>query len=55
MAVAIEPGLYLSQFGFGIRVEDNALITAEGCEILSRDIPRTVEEIEAYFARRGNA
>ena len=30
----------------GIRIEDVVLITETGCELLSKDVPRTVQEIE---------
>jgi Xaa-Pro aminopeptidase len=31
----------------GIRIEDDILVTANGCRILGRPIPRTIEEVEA--------
>lgn len=34
----------------GIRIEDVVLVTEEGCENLSFDLPRTVEEIETCMA-----
>ncbi len=55
MVMTIEPGLYLPQDdekipkkyrGIGIRIEDNILITKEGCENLSQGIAKTVDEIE---------
>lgn len=33
----------------GIRIEDNILITSEGCRVLGPHIPKTVEEIEAMY------
>ena len=33
----------------GIRVEDVVLITQDGCELLSDELPRTVEEIEKFM------
>ena len=47
MVLTMEPGIYLPEFGFGIRIEDDALITEEGAERLSAALPRTVDEIEA--------
>lgn len=46
----IEPGLYLEDEGIGIRIEDNVLVTEDGCIELSEDIIKTVEEIEAFMA-----
>ena len=36
--------------GIGVRIEDDVLITTADPEVLSEGIPRTVEEIEAFFA-----
>ena len=50
--LTIEPGIYLPQRNFGVRIEDEYLVTAAGNEHLSRAIPRTVAEIEAAMASR---
>jgi Xaa-Pro aminopeptidase len=33
----------------GIRIEDNVLVTAGGCRVLGKPIPKTVEEIETVM------
>ncbi len=57
MVVTVEPGVYVRPaadvperyWHLGVRIEDDALVTAEGCELLSRDAPVTVAEIEALM------
>ena len=50
--LTLEPGIYLPQREFGVRIEDEYLVTATGNEHLSRAVPRTVAEIEAVMAAR---
>ncbi|MBN2199616.1 MAG: aminopeptidase P family protein [Candidatus Aminicenantes bacterium] len=52
MVFAIEPGLYDPQKNLGIRIEETVLITRDGCEVLSADVPKEVEDIEKLLARR---
>ena len=52
MIITNEPGLYIDEEEIGIRVEDDLLITEDGCVVLSQDIVRTVEEIEAKMKDR---
>ena len=42
----IEPGLYIPTEGFGIRIEDDYLVTAAGVEKLSAAIPATLDQVE---------
>ena len=57
MVLTIEPGLYVrpgegvpEQFwNIGIRIEDDAVVTASGCELISRDVPVRADEIEALM------
>jgi Xaa-Pro aminopeptidase len=52
MVFAIEPGLYYPEKNIGIRIEDTVLITKDGCEILTKDVPKEIEEIENLMAGR---
>ena len=47
----IEPGLYLEEENIGIRIEDNVLVTNDGCINLSKDIIKEPEEIESFMAK----
>ena len=49
--ITVEPGLYIPEWNIGIRIEDDVLITKFGCENLSSQIIKTVEEIEEYMAK----
>ena len=57
MVVTIEPGLYVRPaegvperyWHIGIRIEDDAVVTAGGCELISRGVPVHAEEIEALM------
>jgi len=52
MVMAIEPALYFPEKNLGIRIEDTVLITRDGCEVLTADVPKEIEEVEALLARR---
>ena len=51
MVFTVEPGIYIPEEGLGIRIEDDIVITKDGHENLTRAIPKTVEEIEAFMAQ----
>ena len=53
MVFAIEPALYYPEKNFGVRIEDTVLITKTGCEVLTRGVPKEIDEIEALMAGRG--
>ncbi|MBQ8160173.1 MAG: aminopeptidase P N-terminal domain-containing protein [Clostridia bacterium] len=50
MIFCVDIGIYHEAWGIGFRIEDNCLVTEDGCENLSAMIPRTVEDIEAAMA-----
>jgi Xaa-Pro aminopeptidase len=57
MVLTIEPGIYVrptegvpEQFhNIGIRIEDDAIVTENGCELITRDVPVKADEIEALM------
>ena len=52
VVMTVEPGIYIPEEGIGIRIEDVVLVTKDGPVVLSRHIPRTVEEVEAAMAQQ---
>jgi Xaa-Pro aminopeptidase len=57
MVLTVEPGLYIGAGNdipenfrhIGIRIEDDVGVTRDGCEVLSREVPKSVGEIEALM------
>lgn len=60
MVLTVEPGIYVAPDtsisdaakayqGTGIRIEDDVLITDNGCQVLSRNVPKTPDEIETLM------
>ncbi|HZZ73752.1 MAG TPA: Xaa-Pro aminopeptidase [Pirellulales bacterium] len=47
--LTVEPGIYIPQEGFGIRLENDILVTAEGAVDLMEQIPVEADEIEALM------
>lgn len=60
MVLTVEPGIYIPAtipgvhkrwHNIGVRIEDDVLVTAKGCRVLSQHIPKTIAEIEAIMAK----
>ncbi len=57
MVLTIEPGLYVRPaegvpepfWNIGIRIEDDAIVTETGCELITRDVPVKADEIEVLM------
>ncbi len=59
MTLTVEPGLYFSPYhdgvperwrGIAVRIEDDVVVTQDGCRVLTSDVPKEVDEIEALMA-----
>jgi Xaa-Pro aminopeptidase len=59
--LTIEPGLYFPANdntlpedvrGLGIRIEDDILVTPDGCEVMSRGVPKDIDEMEALIGAK---
>lgn len=56
MVFTVDAGIYVREWGVGLRIEDNVLVTGDGCRNLSSGIPVEIDEIEALMgeARHGS-
>ena len=59
MVLTVEPGLYIAAgtkgvarkwWNIGVRIEDDVLVTRDGHDVLSKNVPKTVDEIESLMA-----
>ena len=47
----VEPGVYLPERGFGVRIEDEVIVTSTGYRLLTAAFPRRLEDVEAWVAK----
>ena len=59
MVLTIEPGIYIATDntrvakrwrGIGIRIEDDVVVTEDGCDVLTDDVPKRAADIEALMS-----
>ncbi len=50
--ITIEPGIYIADEKIGVRIEDDVVVTKDGCRNLSRKIPKSVAAIEKLMAKK---
>ncbi|MCQ2742763.1 MAG: aminopeptidase P N-terminal domain-containing protein [Bacilli bacterium] len=50
--ISDEPGLYIREKHIGIRIEDDLLITEDGCEVLTAGIMKEISDIEKFYGNR---
>jgi Xaa-Pro aminopeptidase len=46
--ITVEPGIYMPERGFGVRIEDMVEITPTGYRLMSSAFPRKLEDVEAW-------
>lgn len=51
MVWTVEPGIYIEEESIGIRIEDDVLITSDGVQVLTKDMIKTVEDIEEFMKK----
>lgn len=63
MVLTVEPGIYISSdikgvakrwHNIGIRIEDDVLVTKNGNEVLSKNAPKTIADIETLMRKHSD-
>jgi Xaa-Pro aminopeptidase len=53
VVIAVEPGIYMPDKNLGIRIEDTVLVTKDGYEVLTKNVPKELIEIEKLMSEKG--
>ncbi|HUS85787.1 MAG TPA: aminopeptidase P family protein [Bacteroidales bacterium] len=53
MVITIEPGIYIREEELGVRIEDDVLVTETGHEVLSKNAPKKIDEVERLMSEEG--
>ena len=51
--ITVEPGLYFANYGVGVRIEDDVLVSDDGAVVLSKGIAKEMNEVERWMKTRG--
>lgn len=51
MVLTVEPGVYIPEKSLGVRIEDEVLVTPNGCRLLTERLPRDPDTIEAFMRK----
>lgn len=52
MVWTVEPGIYIEEESIGVRIEDDVLVTKDGAEVLTKNMIKSVEDIEKFMAEK---
>jgi Xaa-Pro aminopeptidase len=55
VVIAVEPGIYMPDKNLGIRIEDTVLVTKDGYEVLTKNVPKEIIGIENLMSEKGIA
>ena len=53
--ITVEPGLYIEEENIGIRIENDVLVTEDGCIDLAKNIISSIDDIEEFMKKNKNS